>query len=103
MENLKWCAVIIDVGDEKQIGICLDAEVECDMELISTHDLPEEALANCERYSKEYGIIQFGDVVDIKDACPNCDNREVDFLEWQDDDETIVCLKCGNEYKLEDK
>jgi hypothetical protein len=31
--------------------------------------------------------------------CPNCGEANADRLVWQDDDETVRCISCGQEYK----
>jgi hypothetical protein len=33
------------------------------------------------------------------EACPNCGERNVDRLVWQDDDETVRCAGCGTTYR----
>ena len=32
-------------------------------------------------------------------ACPNCGERNADRLVWQDDDETVRCVRCGTTYR----
>ena len=36
-------------------------------------------------------------LVDPQDACPNCNERHQDYLEWQTDD-TVICQVCGCNY-----
>ena len=39
------------------------------------------------------------ELVRAKDACPNCGERRMDWLVWQEPDyETVRCSTCGHEY-----
>ncbi len=38
------------------------------------------------------------ELVDLKDACPDCDERRQDELVWIELDTTVECQSCGGKY-----
>ena len=39
------------------------------------------------------------EVVSEQYGCPDCGERRIDFLVWQDDEETVECQSCGHRYQ----
>jgi len=35
----------------------------------------------------------------VYESCPYCCESRVDYLVWQEDDETVLCLSCGKTYR----
>jgi hypothetical protein len=98
----KWYVVITNVAgncilDELQVGIVADYDLDTEMEVISEHDTEESAAVACAQYAKSSGIPEFGTLVMLSMACPQCENREIDSL-LMDDQDYCTCQKCGKAY-----
>ena len=38
------------------------------------------------------------ELVDAAFGCPNCGNRDMDLLPWNEETDTVTCGKCGHTY-----
>lgn len=98
----KWYVVVTQLTgncilDEKQVGIVADYDLDPDMEVISEHGTEEAAAAACAQYAENSGMPEFGTLVMLSMACPQCGNRDMDSL-VMDDNDLAHCQKCGKVY-----
>ena len=62
--------------------------------------LPERTIARLKALAAKHGS-QSDAVVELVDAafgCPMCGNRDMDWLPWNEEFDTVTCGKCGHTY-----
>jgi transcription elongation factor Elf1 len=62
--------------------------------------LPERTIAGLRLLARRHGS-QSDAVVELVDdafGCPTCGNRDMDWLPFDEDGETVTCGKCGRTY-----
>ena len=46
----------------------------------------------------EFEVVGHSDLVEECFACPDCGNRAMDLLEWDENHETVTCSLCSRNY-----
>ena len=62
--------------------------------------LPQRTIAQLKALAKAHGS-QSNTVIELVDAafgCPMCGNRDMEWLPWNEETDTVTCGKCGHTY-----
>lgn len=62
--------------------------------------LPSHTAQRLKLLARRYGS-QANAVIELVDeafACPQCGNRDMDTLPWNEDEDTVTCGRCGHTY-----
>jgi ribosomal protein S27E len=97
----RWMVITCDFEGVQTVGIVMESDFDPEIhgDVMPGSRFLSDTRANmaCKMFSRRHGIPEFGTLVMLSMACPQCGNRDMDSL-ILDDQGICTCHKCGTVY-----